>query len=111
MNHSDITAAITAIRYTSDLGRHAVAITRTADTGPDSRHPPRGVHLLPIGTATPTLLREAYQAIRTEVDSTIGWDSMPAELLARPDCCRRGIAPGGPRHPAHPHLNTTGEPT
>jgi GNAT superfamily N-acetyltransferase len=47
--------------------------------------PPGGVRMVPAGTAEEAPLLEAYQAIRAEVGATAGWDSMPAEVLARPD--------------------------
>jgi ribosomal protein S18 acetylase RimI-like enzyme len=54
-------------------------------TGLDSVLPPEGVRIVPVGAAQENPLREMYNAIRDEVEATIGWDSMPAEVLARPD--------------------------
>ncbi|MFF0149062.1 acetyltransferase (GNAT) family protein [Amycolatopsis sulphurea] len=59
--------------------------TDPRSTGLDSVVPPDGVRILPAGTARETALRAAYQAIRAEVEATAGWDSMPAEVLARAD--------------------------
>jgi ribosomal protein S18 acetylase RimI-like enzyme len=47
--------------------------------------PPEGVRILPAGAAQQGPLDEMYSAIRDEVHARIGWDSMPAEVLARPD--------------------------
>jgi ribosomal protein S18 acetylase RimI-like enzyme len=47
--------------------------------------PPAGVRIVPVGAAEETPLREVYHAIRDEVEAAVGWDSMPAEVLARPD--------------------------
>ena len=46
---------------------------------------PEGVTIMPVGAAQDGPLREVYDAIRDEVDATVGWESMPAEVLARPD--------------------------
>ncbi|MFB9832549.1 GNAT family N-acetyltransferase [Actinoallomurus acaciae] len=46
---------------------------------------PEGVTIVPVGAAREVPLREVYEAIRAEVDATVGWASMPAEVLARPD--------------------------
>jgi ribosomal protein S18 acetylase RimI-like enzyme len=54
-------------------------------TGLDSVLPPEGVRILPVGAASQAPLGELYNAIRDEVQATIGWESMPAEVLARPD--------------------------
>jgi ribosomal protein S18 acetylase RimI-like enzyme len=51
----------------------------------DSVLPPDGVRIIPVGTAQQAPLGELYNAIRDEVEATVGWDSMPAEVLARPD--------------------------
>lgn len=54
-------------------------------TGLGSVLPPEGVRILPVGAARQAALRELYQTVRDEVQATVGWDSMPAEVLARPD--------------------------
>jgi GNAT superfamily N-acetyltransferase len=54
-------------------------------TGLDPVLPPEGVRLVPFGAARQDPLREVYHAIRAEVDATVGWESMPAEVLVRPD--------------------------
>lgn len=54
-------------------------------TGGSGAVPPDGVRILPAGTADEDRLRQVYQAIRTEVEATVGWSAMPAEVLARPD--------------------------
>ncbi len=54
-------------------------------TGLGSVLPPEGVTILPVGAAREASLREVYDAIRGEVDATVGWASMPAEVLVRPD--------------------------
>lgn len=46
---------------------------------------PSGVTILPIGAAREEPLREAYTAIRAEIEATVGWDTMPAEVVIRPD--------------------------
>lgn len=54
-------------------------------TGLGSVFSPEGVTIAPRGAAQEGPLREVYDAIRDEVDATVGWESMPAEVLARPD--------------------------
>jgi ribosomal protein S18 acetylase RimI-like enzyme len=54
-------------------------------TGLGSVLPPEGVTMVPAGAAQEGPLREVYTAIRDEVDATVGWESMPAEILGRPD--------------------------
>src|SRR4051812_1149909 len=46
---------------------------------------PEGVTIVPVGAAQEGPLREVYDAIHDEIDATVGWDSMPAEVLSRPD--------------------------
>jgi GNAT superfamily N-acetyltransferase len=47
--------------------------------------PPPGVTILPAGAADEGLLRAVDRAIRDEVEATVGWQSMPAEVIPRPD--------------------------
>lgn len=47
--------------------------------------PPSAVTILATGEANEGPLRELDRTIRDEVDATVGWDSMPGEVLARPD--------------------------
>jgi GNAT superfamily N-acetyltransferase len=47
--------------------------------------PPPAVTILAAGEAKDGPLRELDRTIRDEVDATVGWDSMPGEVLARPD--------------------------
>lgn len=54
-------------------------------TGLDAVPPPSGVTMIPFGAARQGPLREVYHAIRAEVEATVGWASMPAEVLVRPD--------------------------
>ncbi|MBB4688879.1 GNAT family N-acetyltransferase [Amycolatopsis jiangsuensis] len=65
--------------------REYVVTTDPRVTGLTAGPPPDGVRILPAGTTRETPLREAYAAIRAEVEAAAGWDSMPAEVLARPD--------------------------
>jgi len=54
-------------------------------TGLGSVVTPSGVTMVPAGAAQEGPLREVYRAIRAEVEATVGWESMPAEVLVRPD--------------------------
>lgn len=53
-------------------------------TGLDSVFPPVGVTMVPAGKANEGQLRELDRAIRAEVEATLGWQEMPAEVLVRP---------------------------
>jgi len=46
--------------------------------------PPSGVTIVPAGQADEALLRAVDRAIRDEVEASVGWQSMPAEVIARP---------------------------
>jgi ribosomal protein S18 acetylase RimI-like enzyme len=50
-------------------------------TGLGSVLPPPGVTTLPVGQAQEGLLRALDRTIRDEVEATIGWQEMPAEVL------------------------------
>ncbi|MGY6019830.1 GNAT family N-acetyltransferase [Streptomyces spinosirectus] len=50
-------------------------------------HLPSGVTILPAGEADESLLRALDHAIREEVEATVGWRTMPAEVLAGPAGC------------------------
>ncbi len=54
-------------------------------TGLGSVRPPTGVTILPAGAANDGRLRELDRAIRDEVEATVGWQEMPAEVLPRPN--------------------------
>jgi GNAT superfamily N-acetyltransferase len=54
-------------------------------TGLDEVLPPPGVTILPAGQADEDLLRAVDRAIRDEVEATVGWQSMPAEVIPRPE--------------------------
>jgi ribosomal protein S18 acetylase RimI-like enzyme len=47
--------------------------------------PPPGVTIVPVGAAQEGPLREVYNTIRAEIEATVGWESMPAEVIHRPD--------------------------
>ncbi|MFB6938692.1 GNAT family N-acetyltransferase [Streptomyces chartreusis] len=47
--------------------------------------PPSGVTIVPAGQADEGLLRAVDGAIRDEVEATVGWRSMPAEVIPRPE--------------------------
>lgn len=53
-------------------------------TGLDSVEPPPGVTVVPLGEADETHLRRLDRVIRDEVEATVGWPEMPAEVLGRP---------------------------
>jgi GNAT superfamily N-acetyltransferase len=74
-------------------------------TGLDGVSPPPGVTILPLGRAEEGPLRALDRALRAEVDATLGWQSMPAEVLAGPggkpgvlDPSRYAVAARGERY-------------
>lgn len=54
-------------------------------TGLDEVLPPSGVTIVPAGRADEGLLRAVDRAIRDEVEATVGWQSMPAEVIPLPE--------------------------
>lgn len=54
-------------------------------TGLDRANIPPGVTILPVGRAEEGPLRELDRLLRKEIDATLGWTAMPAEVLAGPD--------------------------
>jgi GNAT superfamily N-acetyltransferase len=54
-------------------------------TGLGAALPPAGVTIVPAGQADERLLRALDRAIREEVEATVGWQSMPAEVIPRPE--------------------------
>jgi ribosomal protein S18 acetylase RimI-like enzyme len=55
------------------------------DSGPGSASPPPGVTIVALGEAEEVPLRALDRIVRDEVEVTVGWQSMPAEVLPRPD--------------------------
>ncbi|WP_116209662.1 GNAT family N-acetyltransferase [Streptomyces olivoreticuli] len=53
-------------------------------TGLDAVRRPSAVTIVPAGEAQEALLRVLDRAIRDEVEATVGWQAMPAEVLPRP---------------------------
>src|SRR5207302_1507806 len=45
---------------------------------------PPGVTIVPLGAASAGPLRALDRVVRAEVEATVGWQEMPAEVLARP---------------------------
>jgi ribosomal protein S18 acetylase RimI-like enzyme len=54
-------------------------------TGLGSVLPPSGVTMVAVGEAEEGPLRTLDRAIREDVEATVGWQEMPAEVLASPD--------------------------
>ncbi|MEV6601545.1 GNAT family N-acetyltransferase [Actinoplanes sp. NPDC051346] len=57
-------------------------------TGLGSTPPPPGVTVVPVGEAEDGPLRELDRVIRDEIEATVGWQNMSAEVLAHPDGTR-----------------------
>jgi ribosomal protein S18 acetylase RimI-like enzyme len=58
--------------------------TDSCETGLGALRLPAGATILPAGEADESLLRALDRAIREEVEATVGWRTMPAEVLAGP---------------------------
>ncbi|OQR64585.1 GNAT family N-acetyltransferase [Streptomyces maremycinicus] len=54
-------------------------------TGLEGALPPPGVTIVPAGQADERLLRAVDRAIRDEVEASVGWQTMPAEVIPRPE--------------------------
>lgn len=57
-------------------------VVPTGDAGPV--FPPPGVTIVPLGAAVEAPLRALDRVVRAEVEATVGWQEMPAEVLTRP---------------------------
>ncbi|MER5585502.1 GNAT family N-acetyltransferase [Streptomyces asoensis] len=64
-------------------GEYAVP-TDPEVTGLGAVLPPPGVTIVPAGRTDEALLRAVDRAIRDEVEASVGWRSMPAEVIPRP---------------------------
>ena len=53
-------------------------------TGLDAVRPPSGTAIVPFGAADAGLLRAVDRVIRDEVEATVGWHVMPAEVVPLP---------------------------
>ena len=53
-------------------------------TGLHAVRPPSGLTIVPLGEAEEGPLRALDRAVRDEVEATVGWQTMPAEVLPRP---------------------------
>ncbi|GII33700.1 ribosomal-protein-alanine N-acetyltransferase [Planotetraspora mira] len=54
-------------------------------TGLGAVLPPSGVTIVAVGEAEESPLRKLDREIRDEVEASVGWQEMPAEVLPRPD--------------------------
>ncbi|BFV55562.1 GNAT family N-acetyltransferase [Kitasatospora sp. CMC57] len=59
--------------------------TEPGTTGLNALPPPSGLTVLPAGQAAADPLRALDRVIRAEVGATVGWQSMPAEVIPLPD--------------------------
>jgi len=81
-----------------------VVPTDPRDTGLEAVLPPSGVRIVPAGEADEGPLRALDQAIRCEVEESVGWRSMPAEVRPRPagvtvvDLSRYAVAAASDRY-------------
>lgn len=64
--------------------REYVVPTDPRVTGLGAVLPPPGVTIVPAARADENLLRAVDRAIRDEVEAAVGWRSMPAEVVPRP---------------------------
>ncbi|MGW4354354.1 GNAT family N-acetyltransferase [Nocardia sp. NPDC004582] len=64
--------------------REYLVPTDPATTGLGAVTPPPDITVVPAGSAVEEPLRTVDQVIRDEIESTIGWQEMPAEILRGP---------------------------
>lgn len=73
-------------------------------TGLHAVRPPSGVTVVPLGEAEDGPLRALDRAVRAEVGATVGWETMPAEVVPLPhgitvlDPSRYAVAARGDRY-------------
>jgi ribosomal protein S18 acetylase RimI-like enzyme len=67
-------------------------------TGLGSVPLPSGVTIVGLGKAQEGLLRTLDRAIRGEVEATVGWQEMPAEVLPRLDASKYAVAAQGSQY-------------
>lgn len=60
------------------------AVTGLGPTGPGAVRAPEGVRIVPLGQARETPLRELDRAVRAQIEATVGWRTMPAEVVPLP---------------------------
>lgn len=82
----ELTAGWQRAGFTSRRREWEYAVpTDSRITGLDEVLSPPGVTILPAGQADERLLRAVDRVIRDEVEATVGWQSMPAEVIPRPE--------------------------
>lgn len=89
----DLTSCWRRAGFTTGRGeREYVVPTDPRVTALGSVLSPDGVTIAPAGTARERPLREVYDAVRADIDPTVGWAPIPADAPARND----GAAPLDP---------------
>ncbi|MER5863172.1 GNAT family N-acetyltransferase [Kitasatospora sp. NPDC002040] len=82
----ELTAGWQRAGFTAERTEHHYLVpTDPGVTGLGSVRPPSGVTVLAAGAAEEEPLRALDHAIRAEVEASVGWRTMPAEMVARPD--------------------------
>lgn len=82
----DLTSSWERVGFTTRRREWAYLVpTDPRVTGLDAVQPPSGMTIVPAGTAEEKPLRALDRAVREEVEATVGWQTMPAEVLPRPD--------------------------
>jgi ribosomal protein S18 acetylase RimI-like enzyme len=82
---TDLVASWNAVGFTTlrrEWEYFASTDPQVTDLG--STLPPSGVTIVPVGAAQEGPLRRLDRVIRDEVEATVGWQEMPAEVLPRP---------------------------
>jgi ribosomal protein S18 acetylase RimI-like enzyme len=67
------------------LEREYVLPTDPRITGLEAVWPPSEVTIVPLGRAQVGPLRTLDRAVRAEIEATVGWRTMPAEVVPRPE--------------------------
>ncbi|WP_425830533.1 GNAT family N-acetyltransferase [Streptomyces fractus] len=82
---TELTSKWREFGFTVGRGEWEYALpTDPAVTGLGATRPPAGVTVVPAGSADGTRLRALDRTIRDEVEATVGWHTMPAEVRPLP---------------------------
>jgi len=83
---TDLTAAWLMAGFSIERRELGYAVpTDPGVTGLDGALVPANVTIIPAGEADEVSLRALYNALRAEIDATVGWRTMPVEVVPRPE--------------------------
>ncbi|MFI5657401.1 GNAT family N-acetyltransferase [Streptomyces sp. NPDC051684] len=84
-NDTELTSKWREFGFTVGRGEWEYAVpTDPAVTGLGTARPPAGVAVVPYGAADEARLRALDRVVRDEIEATVGWRTMPAEVRPLP---------------------------